>query len=132
MLKGSCLCGAVAYEVEALALPPTHCHCRTCQKAHSAAFATTAAVNREDFRWTRGEDVVRAYPSSPEKLRHFCGQCGSQLVAELKDKPQVRVRVATIDEGEIAPPTAHIWVDDQAAWDQGSDDLPRYARSRPS
>src|SRR5215469_12297221 len=32
MLTGSCLCGSVAYEVEAPAGPIVHCHCTTCRK----------------------------------------------------------------------------------------------------
>ena len=131
MIQGSCLCGAVTYEARALAGAPTHCHCRTCQKAHSAAFATTARVNRTDFRWTGGDAVRSAYASSPGKLRHFCTRCGSQLLSEWTALPMVILRIATIEVGDIPDPEAHIWVDHQAAWDQGRDDLPRYPESRP-
>ena len=44
MIAGSCLCGAVAYEADALSGPIGHCHCRTCRKAHSAAFPHLAAA----------------------------------------------------------------------------------------
>lgn len=43
-MKGSCLCGAIEYEVDQLDMPISHCHCRTCRKAHAAAFAPTAGV----------------------------------------------------------------------------------------
>lgn len=46
-MKGSCLCGAIEYEVVSLATPIVHCHCRTCRKAHAAAFAPTAGVQRQ-------------------------------------------------------------------------------------
>jgi hypothetical protein len=115
-MKGSCLCGAVEYEVAGLAGPIVHCHCHSCQKAHAAAFSSTARANRADFRWLRGESWVAAYPSSPGKLRHFCKRCGSQLIAEWVDQPQVIVRVATLDEDPGIRPEAHIWLASQLPW----------------
>ena len=44
MLTGSCLCGSVAYEVDAPAGPIVHCHCSTCRKTHGAAFSTVMPV----------------------------------------------------------------------------------------
>ena len=41
-MKGSCLCGAIVYEVDQLDMPILHCHCTTCRKAHAAAFTSTA------------------------------------------------------------------------------------------
>ena len=131
MIKGSCLCGDQAYEADELAAPPVHCHCRTCQKAHSAAFNTTARVKREHFRWTKGETTRGAFESTPGKLRHFCTRCGSHLMSEWIALPMVILRIASVDEGDVAEPDAHIWVDHQAAWDHGHDDLPRFAEGRP-
>ena len=131
MLKGSCLCGAVTYEAEALAFPPTHCHCRTCQKAHAAAFATTARVRRENFRWTGGEDVLGAYESTPGKLRRFCTRCGSQLISEWVAQPMVILRIATVEEGDIPAPVAHIWTDHRPAWDAARDDLIEHPQGMP-
>jgi hypothetical protein len=115
-MTGSCLCGAVQYQVDRLAGPIVHCHCHTCQKAHAAAHSSTARVDRAAFRWLRGESYLTAYPSSPGKLRHFCKRCGSHLVAEWTDAPQVIVRVATLDEDPGARPAAHIWVSSASPW----------------
>ncbi|MFI4934205.1 MAG: GFA family protein [Caulobacterales bacterium] len=133
MIRGSCLCGAVAYEADALSAPIGNCHCRTCQKAHSAAFATTARVMRADFRWIRGDDARGAYESSPGKLRHFCARCGSQLMAEWVTDDQVILRIGSVDEGlEGQRPVRHIWVSHQAPWDLGPNDpLPRYPEGPP-
>lgn len=133
MIRGSCLCGAVAYEADALSSPIGHCHCRTCQKAHSAAFATTARARRAEFRWTRGDDARRGFESSPGKLRWFCKQCGSQLMAEWTHLDEVTLRIGCVDEGlgEVKP-ALHIWVSQQAPWDPGPDDrLPRHAEAAP-
>lgn len=130
--KGSCLCGAVAYEVAQLAGPIGHCHCHTCRKAHAAAYASTAWVMRPDFRWTKGEDAVRAFESSPGKLRHFCPQCGTHLVAERADQPHVILRVGSLDDDPGARPAVHIWTAHDAAWMvDGDADVLRYAEWPP-
>lgn len=67
MIEGSCLCGRVAFQADELSGPIGHCHCRTCQKAYSSAFSTTARVDRDHFRWTRGEELLRHFESSPGK-----------------------------------------------------------------
>src|SRR5690554_1186033 len=91
-MKGSCLCGEVCYEISLLEMPIMHCHCKTCRKAHAAPFASTAGVKREHFRWLSGEEFLSTYESSPGKLRHFCRQCGSHLVAERPSQPHVILR----------------------------------------
>jgi ADP-ribosyl-[dinitrogen reductase] hydrolase len=108
-LRGSCLCGAVCYEVDQLDMSIGHCHCRTCRKAHASAYATTAGVLRDHFRWTTGEEKLRSYESSPGKLRRFCSECGSHLVAECPAQPHVILRVATLDDDPQLRPTLHIW-----------------------
>ncbi|MEY9397617.1 hypothetical protein ABIF66_008415 [Bradyrhizobium japonicum] len=67
MLTGSCLCGGVAYEVDAPPGTIMHCHCQTCRKTHGSAFSTVTNVPRDRFRWTRGEDLLRGFESSPAK-----------------------------------------------------------------
>ena len=109
MITGSCLCGQVAYQAAALSGPMGHCHCRTCQKAHSAAFATTARVRRAEFAWTKGGDAVAGFESTPGKTRWFCPRCGSHLMAERNDTHEVILRIGRDDlprfeEGAPQPP----------------------------
>ncbi|MDA7088350.1 GFA family protein [Pseudomonas sp. SA3-5] len=130
MIGGSCLCGAVAYAIERLDKPIGHCHCLTCQKAHAAAFASTAGVLREDFRWLRGEEKLSSYQSSPGKLRHFCSICGSHLIAERSGQAHLIVRVATLDQDPGVRPAQHIWTSHERPWLSG-DQLPTYAEWPP-
>lgn len=132
MLNGSCLCRAVAYEAAGFAGPLGHCHCRTCRKAHSAAFATTARVHRADFRWTRGEDNLRHFESSPGKLRHFCSLCGSHLMAEWVGQPMVILRLGCLDTDIEERPIVHIWTSQKAPWLEIADDLPQLPEGAPA
>lgn len=116
MLVGSCLCGAIAYEATGFVGPIGHCHCRTCRKAHSAAFSTTGRVDRAGFRWTRGEDRLRQFESSPGKRRHFCSICGSHLMAEWVDQATVILRLGCLDTPIEERPVVHIWTSQKAPW----------------
>lgn len=121
-LKGSCLCGAVRYEANRLASPIAHCHCATCRKAQGSAYASTARVMREDFRWLAGEERLTRYESSEGKYRYFCSTCGSHLMAERPAQPHVILRVATLDDDPGARPEFHIWTSHDVPWltDEGA------------
>ena len=127
MIVGSCLCGQVAYEATKLSGSIGHCHCRTCRKAHGAAFATTARVLREHFRWVRGESLLRHFESSPGKLRHFCSNCGSQMIAERVDQPAVILRMGVVDTDPGSQPRGHIWMSHALPWLEYGSGLPRFA-----
>lgn len=127
-MKGSCLCGGVTYEATQLAGPIVHCHCTKCRKAHAAAFASTARVDRADFRWLSGSENLGFFESSPGKLRHFCKQCGSHLVAERLAQPQVILRVATLDDDPGMRPRAHIWVSHSVPWLKEEAGVPQLAQ----
>ena len=125
-LKGSCLCGAVRYEVERLDTPIEHCHCRTCRKAHASAFATSAGVLRHELRWIAGMDRLSVHESSPGKLRRFCSECGTHLVAERRGRPHLILRVATLDDDPSARPATHIWTLQAVPWLTDEGEVPRH------
>jgi hypothetical protein len=130
-MRGSCLCKSVVYEVDALAGPIGHCHCSTCRKAHAAAFASTARVDRGSFRWVAGEEALCAFESTPGKLRRFCSRCGTHLIAEWTAEPQVILRVATLDEDPGSRPAAHIWISHDVPWLAHDASLPSFPEGAP-
>src|SRR5205823_2625141 len=70
-LKGACLCGSVEYEVrdpEALG----YCHCTRCQRWTGSSLAGVV-VAKENFRFTKGEDLVTRYESEFAP-RNFCSK----------------------------------------------------------
>ena len=130
-IKGSCLCGAVKYEVDQLDAPIGHCHCRTCQKAHAAPFNAAARVNREHFRWMQGRDKLSAFESSPGKLRYFCSVCGSHVVADRAAQPYVILRVATLDDDPGSWPVSHIWTSHDVPWLHAANEIASYSEFPP-
>ncbi len=130
-MQGSCLCGQVAYEIDAFAAPIVHCHCLKCRKAHGSAFSTTAPVMREQFRWLRGEHLLKHFESSPGKRRHFCSHCGSHVMAEWVDKPGVIIRMGCLDDDPGEKPRLHIWRSEGAVWYDPAVQLPEWPEGRP-
>ncbi|MGH8286041.1 MAG: GFA family protein, partial [Steroidobacteraceae bacterium] len=47
MIRGSCLCGGVRFEIDGPVGRASHCHCSMCRKAHGAAFGTDGRVERQ-------------------------------------------------------------------------------------
>lgn len=115
-LQGSCLCRAVRYEADRLASPIVHCHCTTCRKAQASAYASTARVMRESFRWLAGEARLSRYESSEGKFRYFCSICGTHVLADRPAQPHLILRVATLDDDPGARPESHIWTSHDVPW----------------
>jgi hypothetical protein len=132
MVRGSCLCGAVAYTITSPIEEMHHCHCSRCRKHHGAAFATYAQVARDGFAFTRGAMLVKSHRSSEQVERTFCGACGSNLQFLLDALPAVLwVAVGSLDDEPDRRPEAHIFVGSKAPWHEITDGLPRFAGYPP-
>jgi hypothetical protein len=131
MLTGTCLCGSVAYEVDAEVGPIVHCHCRTCRKTHGSAFSTVTNVPRDRFRWTSGQHLLKGFESSPGKTRYFCGQCGSHILADRPANDTVLLRMGCLDTPITQRPKVHIWRSEGASWFDPKDQLPEWPEGVP-
>ena len=127
MIRGSCLCAAVTYEISTPLEEMHHCHCSRCRKHHGAAFSTYAQVARDGFRYTSGADRVRSYQSSEHGTRTFCGDCGSNLQFLFDALPDlVWVAAGSFDDTPDRKPDAHIFATSKARWHEITDDLPQH------
>jgi len=86
--RGSCHCGAVAFEATAWPVDAKLCHCGDCQRLHGAPFQWAAIFHKKDIRFTRGAELLHFYESGtgaherslPCKVS--CGQCRSPIADE--------------------------------------------------
>lgn len=132
MLRGSCLCGAVRYEIGGAIDEIHHCHCSRCRKAHGAAFSTFGQIAAKDWRVTKGGDAIRRYRSSAPIERTFCGTCGSNLTFGVDGLPDALwIAIGTLDDDPGARPSAHIFATSLAPWHAITDDLPQFAEYPP-
>ena len=128
MIRGSCLCGNVRYEITGPLGRISHCHCLQCRKAHGAAFGTYARVNWADFSLVAGESDIGSYQSSPGVLRTFCKRCGSRLQFIRESKPKAFwLAIGTLDDDPMVRPSLHIFVGSKAPWFEITDGLPQHA-----
>ena len=103
-----------------------------CRKAQGTAFAANAPVEASRFRLVQGEPVLRAYRSSPRKVRSFCSVCGSPIHSRHDTRPDVlRLRIGTLDTPITARPAQHIHVASKAAWYEIRDVAPQHAGFEP-
>jgi len=127
MISGSCLCGAVRYEVAGAFGRVSHCHCSMCRKAHGAAFGTYGRVRKIEFRLVSGGDSIAQYNSSPDVIRTFCKRCGSTLQWMRRSTPDVfALALGTLDDDPEARPECHIYVGSKTSWFEITDALPQH------
>ncbi len=121
-LRGSCLCGGAAYEIEGEPYMFLRCHCSRCRKAHGAPYSSLLLAKLEQLRWLRGEELVERY-KVPEGC--FCRVCGSSL-PQVLDHPPVVIPAGSLDDDPASKPWCHIFTGSKAAWFQIADDLPQF------
>ena len=127
MQEGSCLCGAVRYEISVQLGPAVHCYCSQCRKASGASCATNASVPTDGFQFVSGEALVGEFESSPGQFRCFCTRCGSPLIKRNAARPtEFRLRLGTLDTDPEVEVAAHIFVSSKAPWTTITDDLPQH------
>lgn len=132
MHTGSCLCGAVRFEIDGDLPAIQICHCGACRKAQGTPFATNLPIAEADFRFASGQETLRAYESSPGKERVFCAACGSPIFSRAAAIPGVlRIRAGTLDAPVAARPATHAFVGSKADWWEITDALPQYVERKP-
>jgi hypothetical protein len=100
MEQGSCLCGAVTFQIRGEMNTPEACHCIKCRKQTGHFFAFTD-VYRTDLK-VAGQEHIKWFRSSQKVQRGFCGTCGSTLFWAPIYKDYICVALGAID---LAPGT---------------------------
>jgi hypothetical protein len=133
VISGSCLCGEVAYEVDA-PLRMINCHCSRCRRGRSAAHATNLIAKIDAFRWLRGSELVAEYkvPDARFFAVAFCTRCGSDTPRISKERGVAIIPAGTLDTDPGIRPQAHIFVGSKAPWFDITDTLPQFAEAPPS
>jgi len=58
ILRGSCLCGAVQYQVTGEAKRFYHCHCSRCRKPTGTGHASNLSLQPGALKWLSGEEHI--------------------------------------------------------------------------
>jgi hypothetical protein len=133
-VKGSCLCGAVAFVMTGTPTRVNHCHCSRCRKVRGTANATNLFVPLAGVQYLRGQDQLTSYkPPDARTFTHvFCRVCGASM-PRLDDNRQIAIiPMGAFDDDPGMRPERHIFVDSRAAWDEITDGLPTFPGAPPT
>ena len=131
--QGSCLCGAVAYEITTPPMFMYQCHCSRCRLGRSAAHGANVFYKADGFAWTRGAELVQDYavPEAKFFAVAFCRRCGSAVPRVSAARNIVSVPAGSLDSEPGIEPTGHIYVGSKAPWFEITGDLPQFAEMPP-
>lgn len=116
MIRGSCLCSAVRFELLERPVLMNHCHCSMCRKVTGAAFGTFVHGKASAFQWLSGEDRVTRYRSSEGNERAFCSVCGSNMPVIEAGGDAVIIPAGSLDDDPGIRPAVQIFTGSKAPW----------------
>ncbi len=127
-IKGSCLCGEVAYEIEGPFKIFQYCHCSRCRKSSGSAHASNLFVPPERFKWTKGEKYLGRYehPDAKYFASTFCKQCGSSLPWAVQGGKNIVVTAGTLDDDPSIRAMSNIFWQSKAIWFEETHKLPKH------
>lgn len=123
MHKGSCLCGAVTFEVDGPLNPPDACHCSQCRKQSGHYWAATDVA--KDKLTLHGADNLTWYQASDKARRGFCSTCGSFLFWEAIGREEFGIGMGAFDGPTDTKLALHIFVADKGDYYDIADGLPQ-------
>lgn len=130
MLRGSCLCGGVRFEVAKAVGPFELCHCSRCRKASGSAFTACLGVLAADYRLLAGAELIQSWDAPilrapPAYRSSFCRRCGSPVPNPDPAADWFEIPAGVLEDDPELRPDRHIFVELRAPWFELTDALPR-------
>ena len=117
-ITGSCLCGAVCFEVDDNFREMNVCHCKQCQRATGSAHASNLFTDPRNIRWTKGQDLVKRYDVPGRSISNaFCSERGSGLPYVSKSGVALVVQAGALNKAVTSDPVIrNIFWSERAGW----------------
>ncbi len=116
--SGSCLCGAVRYEIDGEFERFYLCHCEHCRKDTGSAHAANLFSSQASLKWLTGQHKITFYNlPNTRHGRNFCSVCGSALPNMQAEGKLLVVPAGSLDTVIANKPDAHIFMSSKAGWD---------------
>lgn len=134
-MRGHCLCGQIAFDIEGTHFKLYQCHCSLCRRQGGSLSNTAAIVPSGKFRWIRGHESISSWKKESGFRSDFCSICGSPVPNPLRGLPYHWVPAGLLEDSKKLEIVAHLCVASRASWDiaplQGSchdalPDLPEF------
>ena len=132
MIKGRCLCGKVRFSYDGVIEEVALCHCAQCRKAQGGAFAANSPLDNNKLTF-EGAEFVNEFETTGDKIRAFCGNCGSAVYSARTSLPDIkRIRIGTIETDFTCENKYHIYTDSKASWHTITDSYHQFKAEKPA
>lgn len=126
--SGSCLCGKVKYEVRGEFNGFYLCHCGYCRKDTGSAHAANLCSTTASLTWIGGESQVKTFSlPSTRHSKGFCAECGAAVPSWHMGGKLLVVPAGGLDTEVTRKPDAHIFYASKAGWDDGLENVKKFA-----
>jgi hypothetical protein len=126
--SGSCLCGAVKFEVLGNFERFYLCHCEYCRKDTGSAHAANLFSGTAVLKWLAGQEKITQFTlPSTRHSRSFCSICGSALPIFQMSGAILVVPAGSLNGDVTIRPNAHIFASSRASWDRALESIPSIA-----
>ncbi len=116
-LTGSCLCGAVTFEVENEFQNFQLCHCSQCQKTTGSAHASNLFTGPKNIEWHSGVEAIVRFDLKGRGISNsFCSKCGSRVPYLSRSGETLVVPAGSLDGKPSVSPKANIFWPERAHW----------------
>jgi hypothetical protein len=125
MIKGSCCCGAVQFELSEVPSMMGTCHCSRCRKVGAS---TLVFVKSDTFQITKGREKIFTYKAeAPYKYnRCFCSTCGTALGEILSEEGSFPLAANCLDGDVELKNQFHEFVSEKPSWLKIGDDAKQF------
>lgn len=130
-ISGSCLCGAVKFEVKPPFAAFRYCHCSRCRKASGSAHAANVFVPEAQFQWLAGESLIKHFdlPGAKRFGVWFCPQCGTRTPRKVKSTENMLIPAGVLDGDPGIRPEKSIFWESKAIWYVSPENIPKFDES---
>ena len=125
MVRGSCLCKAVSFEIDGKTTDIGMCHCSKCRKVSGVASNANLIAARDRLRWLSGEDKISKFELPGGWGPWRCSVCGSPVPKLRPDGGAYWVPVGLLDSDPGVRIAGHIFVGSKAPWDEIAGQAPQ-------
>jgi len=121
VIRGSCLCGGVRFEIAKAVGPFEPCHCNRCRKASGSAFTAGLGVEAADYRLLAGAELIASYDAPilhtpPPYRSSFCRRCGSPVPNPDPGAEWFEIPAGLLEGDPELRPDKHIFVELRPPW----------------
>ena len=118
-LRGNCACGEVKYRINEKPLFTQACHCNDCKVLTGSSYVVNTSILENSFFLVEGKvSSTKLIAGSGKPFRvFFCNKCGVFVYSDYDSAiGRLTVRTKTLEDKNMFPPQAHIFIKGKDTW----------------